>query len=106
MQTPITFNDVPTILMELKRDVDFIRAQFQKENEPEEDKLMTIEKLSEYLPEHPARQTIYGWVNNRLIDYEKHGNRLYFRKSYIDYWLANGRRSKVPQPEVRRRRVL
>jgi hypothetical protein len=106
MQPPITWNDVPAILTELKRDIDFIRAQFQKENDPEEDKLMTIEQLRDYLPEHPARQTCYQWVNNRLIDYEKHGNRLYFRKSSIDYWLANGRRNKVPQPELRRRRVL
>lgn len=57
----------------------------------QEDPLLTMEQLIDYLPEHPARQTVYGWVNFRLIPYQKHGKRLYFRKSAIDRWLSNGR---------------
>lgn len=53
--------------------------------------LMSPEQLSDYLPEHPARQTIYGWVNNRKVPFEKHGRSLLFRKSLIDEWLNNGR---------------
>jgi hypothetical protein len=30
-------------------------------------------------------------VNARKIPYEKHGKRLYFRKSIIDEWLNKGR---------------
>jgi hypothetical protein len=40
---------------------------------------------------HPANQTVYGWVNDRKVPHEKHGKRLYFRKSTIDTWLSNGR---------------
>ncbi|MFA5189064.1 MAG: helix-turn-helix domain-containing protein [Patescibacteria group bacterium] len=72
-----------------------IREEIQKATkhhpEPEKDSLLTIEQLCDYLPEHPARQTIYCKVNDRLIPYEKHGKRLYFRKSTINFWLSNGR---------------
>ncbi len=54
-------------------------------------KMMSLDELREYLPDHPARQTIYGWVNNRLVPFEKHGRRLLFKKSKIDEWLNNGR---------------
>ena len=62
-----------------------------KSTTSDEDRLMTVEELQEYLPEHPARQTIYGWINNRKILYEKHGKRCYFRKSAVDFWINNGR---------------
>jgi predicted DNA-binding transcriptional regulator AlpA len=57
----------------------------------QQDPLLSIEQLLDYLPEHPARQTAYGWVNDRKIPFEKYGKRLYFRKSAIDKWLDNGR---------------
>ena len=56
-----------------------------------EDILMNCYELGKYLPDRPARQTIYGWVNNRLIPFEKHGRRLFFKKSKIDEWLKNKR---------------
>ena len=55
------------------------------------DILLTVDNLIAELPDLPARQTVYGWVNNSKIPYEKHGNKLYFRKSLIDEWLDNGR---------------
>ena len=58
----------------------------------EKNYLMTMEDLRDYLPENPARQTVYAWVNDRKIPYEKHGRRLYFKRSVIDTWLAKGRR--------------
>ena len=63
-----------------------------KQATEEEDRLMTLEELQKFLPEKPARQTVYGWVNNRIIPFEKHGKRLFFRKSRIDFWLSNGRK--------------
>jgi hypothetical protein len=52
---------------------------------------MEVDALINYLPEHPAKQTIYQWVWLRSIPFEKHGKKLYFRKSTIDRWVANGR---------------
>ena len=88
----VTFNDVPMMLLELKHDIDFIKAHLLNKTEHEHDWLFTIEQLMDYIPEHPARQTCYQWIYARLIPYEKHGRRLYFRKSDIDNWLNNGRR--------------
>jgi len=91
----ITFESLPRAMSELHRKMDMILAKIQPSaNQKEPDKLFTVELLIEYLPEHPARQTIYGWVNNRSIPYEKYGKRLHFRKSVIDSWLANGRKKK------------
>jgi hypothetical protein len=91
----ITHNNLPAAVSELHRKMDLLlsQTQFNQKNK-EQDKLFTIEQFIDYLPEHPARQTIYGWVNIRCIPYEKHGKRLYFRKSEIDLWLANGRKVK------------
>ena len=64
----------------------------QKREVLKKDKLLTMSELREYLPEKPARQTVYGWVTNNKIPYEKHGSKLFFKKSKIDAWLDNGRR--------------
>ncbi|WP_321995353.1 helix-turn-helix domain-containing protein [Draconibacterium orientale] len=68
-----------------------IQVKQAPESNSEDDKLLNPYELSDYLPDHPARQTIYGWVNNRMIPYEKHGRKLLFRQSTIDDWLNNGR---------------
>jgi hypothetical protein len=85
----LSFEALPGIVAELNRKIDLLLAERQPQ--PERDELMTLEQLQGYLPEHPAKQTIYGWVNNRLIPFEKHGKRLYFRKSIVNQWLQNGR---------------
>lgn len=91
----ITFETLPRAVSELNRKIDLILSQTQlNKKDQEQDKLLTIEQLIEYLPGNPARQTIYGWVNDRLVPYEKHGKRLYFRKSQIESWLSNGRKMK------------
>jgi hypothetical protein len=87
----ITFDNLPEAVMELHAKID--RLLLNKQNEPpkQQNQLLTIEELMNYLPEHPARQTVYGWVNYRLIPFEKYSKRLYFRKSAIDKWSENGR---------------
>ncbi len=84
-----TFETLPLQVAEIDKKLD--RLLSLTEVKPDRDFLMTIEQLMDYLPERPARQTIYGKVNDRLIPFEKHGKRLYFRKSTIDTWLAAGR---------------
>ena len=84
-----TFETLPQRVEEIDKKLDRLLAQ--AEVKPDKDFLMTLEQLVDYLPEHPANQTIYGWVNDRKVPFEKHGKRLYFRKSTIDTWLSNGR---------------
>jgi len=84
-----TFDKLPATVSEIDRKLDLLLAM--AEVKPEKDYLLTLEQLVDYLPEHPAHQTVYGWVNDRKVPHEKHGRRLYFRKSTIDTWLSNGR---------------
>lgn len=46
-----------------------------------EDKWFDLGQLIGYLPEHPAKSTVYGWVCDNLILYSKTGKRLRFKKS-------------------------
>lgn len=51
---------------------------------------LNADELSEYLPQHPARQTIYSWTSTKQIPYHKNGKSIIFRKSEIDAWLLHG----------------
>ena len=67
-----------------------------KKDAPDSQEWMDIEDLRLYLPTHPAKQTIYGWVNENSIPYYKTSKKLTFRKPEIDQWLQQGhRRSKA-----------
>jgi hypothetical protein len=94
MEQVMSFEKMLSTYPETHRKVNLIYDLLTKQADREPDRLMTIEELINYLPEHPARQTCYGWVNDRLAPFEKHGKRLYFRKSTIDQWLSNGRQMK------------
>jgi hypothetical protein len=93
MAKEITYNDIPQVLMEVNRKLDLLLAK--QEQEPEQDRLMTVTGYRDYIEEktgkRPACQTVYDQAFKRLVPYEKHGKFLYFRKSVIDSWLANGR---------------
>ena len=91
MSDKITFDNLPEAITELHTKIDRLLSQTQATEQPEADKLLTIQEFIDYLPEHPAKQTVYGWVNDRLVPFEKYGKRLYFRKSDIDLWLSKGR---------------
>ena len=52
---------------------------------------MNLKELREYLPSHPAEQTVYGWTSCHQIPFHKKGKRIMFLKSEIDDWLHDGR---------------
>ena len=87
---PITFDSLPGIVAEMNKKLDVLIAD-RGSALKETDFLMPVEELRNYLPQRPARQTVYCWVHDQKIPFEKYGKRLYFRKSNIDNWLANGR---------------
>lgn len=92
--TNLTFNEIPAAIMELNRKIDILLAE--RDAVPEEDRLMSVEKLIDYMEEKTGKrwayQTVYDNTTKRKIPFEKYGKYLYFRKSAIDTWLANGRR--------------
>lgn len=52
---------------------------------------MNLKELREYLPSHPAEQTVYGWTSCHQIPFHKKGKRIMFLKSEIDDWLHAGK---------------
>jgi excisionase family DNA binding protein len=58
---------------------------------------LTLPELSEYLPNKPSEQTIYGWVHRREIPFHKIGRRLAFKKVEIDGWIALKRRKTIDE---------
>lgn len=89
----LRFEDLPKVVVTLVKKIDELCGKMDKilpRVEISEDKWFTIDELREYLPEHPARQTIYGWTSKALIPFHKKGKSLKFKKSEIDRWLEIG----------------
>lgn len=91
----ITFEDLPKAmtwmmdkLNELTSKVDSINTQTVQ---PQTDQWMNLKELCEYLPNHPAEQTVYGWTSCHQIPFHKRGKRIMFLKSEIDTWLHDGK---------------
>lgn len=69
-----------------------------KTPEPE---YMTIDQLRDYLPQTPAKQTVYQWVHFKQIPYHKRGKTVLFKRSEIDLWLSETRRTTLAEAERR-----
>lgn len=97
----LSFNDMPKALEFLIDKVVVMHEQLEAISHSicvtNCDSWMTIDDLSMYLPDKPAVQTIYAWVSQKLIPYNKVGKRLYFLKSDIDRWLKEGRRKTAAE---------
>lgn len=75
----------------------------QASNSP---KWMDIDELCAYLPSHPAKQTVYGWVSTKQIPVHKINKALAFLQSEIDDWLKNkSHKTQVDLMEEARRFV-
>lgn len=84
----ITFEDLPKAmswlmdkLNELDSKIDGLNNQNQ--SVPTE-QWMNLKELCDYIPSHPAEQTVYGWTSCHLIPFHKRGKRIMFLKSEIE----------------------
>jgi len=91
----ITFEDMPKAmswmmdkLNELDSKIDGLNNSPQT---PPSEIWMNLKELREYLPNHPAEQTVYGWTSCHQIPFHKKGKRIMFLKSEIDDWLHDGK---------------
>lgn len=96
----LKFDDLPKAiswmmnkLKELDLKLDGI-ASLPKD-EPKE-QWFNLKELCNYLPSHPAEQTVYGWTSCHQIPFHKKGKRIMFLKSEIDTWLHE---SKIKSPK-------
>ena len=91
MTRNLSFNDVPEALSILLSKVEELDTKVNRLVSPNDRKDETIwlnlAELIEYLPTHPAEQTIYSWTSSKKIPFHKKGRRILFNKKEIDEWL-------------------
>ena len=91
------FEEMPEALNYLIRKVESLAEKVgamscTQKNANEQSEWLDIEALCAYLPTHPAKQTVYTWVNEMSIPFYKSSKKLLFLRSEIDDWLRQGRR--------------
>lgn len=88
---------VATLLDEVRCLKEMISDREKTGKEASDITWLSLSELCEYLPDHPSKPTVYGWVCNRQIPYYKVGKRLSFRKSEIDEWIIRTGRKTAEQ---------
>lgn len=99
----VSHDNMPQAIEHLIKVVENIQETVQvissKGTKTDEDAWFNITQLSQYLPDHPAKQTIYEWASQKLIPYHKKTKRLMFLKSEIDEWIKASRRKTMVELE-------
>ena len=107
MENKISFDTLPSAMAEVLERLGRIEANLEKhynisastKAEYNSNHRFCLKDLQDYLPDHPAAPTVYGWVRNGLIPYYKVGKKLFFKKSEIDQWLDSGRQKTEAELE-------
>ncbi len=97
----ITFDQLPTAVSKLYTKLEDIERLLQLKSEPHQqtDQWFDLNELCNYLPEKPAKPTVYGWVHSSIIPFHKRAKKLFFLKGEIDIWLKTGRKKTVAEIE-------
>lgn len=96
----LTFEQLPQAVSLLINEVKEMKLLLQTSQttivEPS-DRWLNLEELCLYLPDRPAKQTVYGWIGQHAIPYHKKGKKLQFLKSEIDNWLKTDKRKTAAE---------
>jgi excisionase family DNA binding protein len=99
MMAKLTFDQLPDAIQNILDEISSIKLHLQ--NLPPKnldlDRWLNLSDLCFYLPDKPAKSTIYGYVQAGTIPFHKKGKKLFFLKSEIDTWLKTGRRKTVAE---------
>ena len=100
----ITFDQLPKAVNQLCQDMAFVKkhllekANFQTSQET--DQWFDLTELCDYLPDKPAKATVYAYVSSNSIPCHKGAKKLRFLKSEIDSWLKQGKKRTVSEIEA------
>ena len=89
---------MPQLMASILEKLETLEQKFdalQSNNNVEADAWFSLQDLCNYLPNHPAEQTVYGWTSSRTIPFHKNGKSIIFRKSEIDNWLMQTSRKSA-----------
>lgn len=92
----LKFEDLPEAVQWIKNklveiDLKIEHAQGRESKKEEPPQWFSIQELCDYLPEHPAIQTVYTWTSANRIPYYKEGKRIRLLKSEIDDWILKSK---------------
>ena len=96
----LTFDQLPKAVGQLYDKLNNIERLLHLQGNtspPETDRWFDLNELCEYLPDKPAKATVYGYVHAGTIPCHKGQKKLRFLKSEIDTWLKSGRRKTVAE---------
>lgn len=96
----LTLETLPKAFTFLTNEViEIKRMLLKKSNEQpaDPDRWFDLNELCNYLPDKPARATVYRWVRQCAIPHCKGVKKLRFLKSEIDLWQKTGRRKTVSE---------
>ncbi len=96
----MTFEQLPKAFTHLTNEVSEIKRLLLEQSNPtptETDRWFDLSELCNYLPDKPAKPTVYGWVHTSLIPCHKGGKKLRFLKSEIDAWLKQGKKKTISE---------
>ena len=100
MQNLITFNDIPQLMVDVLaklKELDEKMDRLAPSVKADEPQWFNVSALIDYLPNHPAEQTIYGWTIAKKIPFHKRGKSILFNKAEIDEWLNDSTHHKSVQ---------
>lgn len=90
-----TINDFFNALIQGSKDAAFIRQYLLEKGgnleKAETLRWLDIDELCQYLPDKPAKQTVYSWVSKGMIPFHKGSKKLRFSTTEIDGWLKLGK---------------
>ena len=97
----LTFDDMPSILSNIIDKLITIEDKVNQLTSSTEivEEWLSLKELCDYLPSHPAEQTVYGWTSSHFIPFYKKGKNLIFLKSEIDHWLKNSHHKSLTDLE-------
>ena len=84
-------SNIESLLLDLKH------STGNNNTNQDSDTWFDLNELCQYLPDKPKKQTVYGWVNQRLIPFHKTTKKLQFLKSEIDNWIKSGRKQTIAE---------
>lgn len=100
LQNQITFNDIPQLMVDVLaklKELDEKMDRLAPSVKADEPQWFNVSALIDYLPNHPAEQTIYGWTSAKKIPFHKRGRSILFNKAEIDEWLNDSTHHKSVQ---------
>ncbi|MBR5910995.1 MAG: helix-turn-helix domain-containing protein [Bacteroidales bacterium] len=103
----LTFEQLPKAVASLITEVKEMKSLLQNSNQMKvepADRWFNLQELCDYLPDRPAKQTVYGWIGQHAIPFHKKGKKLQFLKSEIDQWLLADQHQTLVQVRAQARR--